>query len=151
MTKWSVHRKTHRTTQKHVEHQDATDIQKKLFLCFSKTKMICLLFIISKMISWRNVELPPWYGQWLTLGVYTSFKLKQISFFLNILWRRKGNKCECTLFNQATEKMNRTIGKQKEVNFRRRGWKKIILSTKVFCLWKSSQVRDRMAKARKKS
>jgi len=29
MTKWSVQKPTHRTTQKHVEHQDATDIWKK--------------------------------------------------------------------------------------------------------------------------
>jgi len=28
MTKWPVQKQTHRTTQKHVEHQDATDIQK---------------------------------------------------------------------------------------------------------------------------
>ena len=26
MTKWPVHKQLHRTTQKHVEHQDATDI-----------------------------------------------------------------------------------------------------------------------------
>ena len=30
MTKWPVHKQTHRTTQKkHVEHQDAKEIQKK--------------------------------------------------------------------------------------------------------------------------
>ena len=36
MAKWIVHQKQqHRTTQKHVEHQDATDIQEKtIFLCF---------------------------------------------------------------------------------------------------------------------
>ena len=28
MTKWPIHKPTHRTTQKHVEYQDATDIQK---------------------------------------------------------------------------------------------------------------------------
>jgi len=26
MTKWSIKKPTHRTTQKHVKHQDATDI-----------------------------------------------------------------------------------------------------------------------------
>ena len=41
MAKWPVQKPTHRKTQKHVEHQDATDI---------------LLFT-------RNIELPPWYGQ----------------------------------------------------------------------------------------
>ena len=30
MTRWSVHKQAHRlTTKKHVEHQDAPDIQKK--------------------------------------------------------------------------------------------------------------------------
>jgi len=33
MTKWPVHKQTHRTTQKHTEHQDATDIQKTRFFC----------------------------------------------------------------------------------------------------------------------
>jgi len=29
MTKWHVQKQTHRTTQKHIKHEDATDIQKK--------------------------------------------------------------------------------------------------------------------------
>jgi len=29
MTKWSVQKLTHRTTQKHVQHHDATDINRK--------------------------------------------------------------------------------------------------------------------------
>ena len=38
-----THKKTHRTAQKHAEHQDATDIHKKLFLycvcfCVFKTR-----------------------------------------------------------------------------------------------------------------
>jgi len=33
MPKWPVHKQTHRTTQKHVEHQDATDIQKNILDC----------------------------------------------------------------------------------------------------------------------
>ena len=35
LTKWSVQKPTHRTTQKYVELEDATDIQKKPFVCFS--------------------------------------------------------------------------------------------------------------------
>ena len=35
MTKRPVQKQTHRTAHKHAEHQDATDIQNKLFLCFS--------------------------------------------------------------------------------------------------------------------
>jgi len=31
---------TNRTTQKHVEHQDATDIQKNYFSCFSAFKRL---------------------------------------------------------------------------------------------------------------
>jgi len=33
MTKWQVQRQTHGTTEKHVEHLDATDILKKIFFC----------------------------------------------------------------------------------------------------------------------
>jgi len=34
MAEWPVQKPTHRTTQKHVKHQDATDIKNKtLFLC----------------------------------------------------------------------------------------------------------------------
>jgi len=41
MTKWSVQKPTQRTTQKHVEHQDATDIQKThYFLRFSDFKTL---------------------------------------------------------------------------------------------------------------
>ena len=32
MTKWPVQKPIHRTTQTHVEHQDATDIQKKTLI-----------------------------------------------------------------------------------------------------------------------
>ena len=48
---------------KQVEHQDPTDIQKKLFVCVFRifSFLILFLFIISLMISLRNVELPPRY------------------------------------------------------------------------------------------
>jgi len=37
MTKWPVQKPTHRTTQKHAEHQDAADIQKTpIFVFFGK-------------------------------------------------------------------------------------------------------------------
>jgi len=45
--------------------------------------------------------------------------------------------------------MNRTLGKRKEV-YLKRGMKKKILSTNVFVLGKSSQVRGRRVRARKK-
>jgi len=34
MTKWLVQKQIHTTAQQHGEHQDATAIQKKTFLCF---------------------------------------------------------------------------------------------------------------------
>ena len=59
MTKCPVHRKTHSTIQKHVEHQDATDIQNYVCVFFGFFFIfIYVLFIISP----RNVELSPWYG-----------------------------------------------------------------------------------------
>ena len=33
VTKWPVQKQTHRTTQNHTEHQDATYIQNRLCLC----------------------------------------------------------------------------------------------------------------------
>jgi len=41
-------RKTHRTTQTHVEHQDATDIQKKTCLCVFKAQLIkiCITLLL---------------------------------------------------------------------------------------------------------
>jgi len=69
MAKWPVQKLTHRTTQKHLQNHDATDIKKiYIFVCFSDFSF-SFLFIISKMNSPRNVELPPWYGQSLSLGV----------------------------------------------------------------------------------
>jgi len=34
MTKWPVYKQTHRTTQKRLKHQDATDIQKQNYFCW---------------------------------------------------------------------------------------------------------------------
>jgi len=62
MTKWTVHKK-HRTTQKDVEHQDVTDIQKNYFCFLSEFDFS---YKISSMISPRKVELPPWYGHRLS-------------------------------------------------------------------------------------
>jgi len=52
MTKWSVQKQTHRTTQKHIEQQDATNIQEKS-VCFAD---FLLLFMMSLMISPRSVS-----------------------------------------------------------------------------------------------
>jgi len=50
MTKWTVQKQTHRTTQKHVEHQDATAIQKKLLFVFYVILKILLLKSCNKTI-----------------------------------------------------------------------------------------------------
>jgi len=80
---------THRTARKHAEHQDATDIQEKRLFVFFGFFYLYFLF----MILLRNVELPPKYGQWLSLGTQTSFKLKQNSHFLNT--RISRSNCIC--------------------------------------------------------
>jgi len=59
MSKWPVQKQTHRTAQKHAEHQDAADIQQK---CVFRLFLFYFLFMNSFMISPRNVELPPCYG-----------------------------------------------------------------------------------------
>jgi len=42
MTKWPVQKPTHRTTRKHVEHQDATDIQRIVGLPYSSYRTLLL-------------------------------------------------------------------------------------------------------------
>jgi len=59
MTKRPVHRKTHRTIQRHVEHQVATDIQKKeLFsrhtICDQLSEEI---MVVGICISWIDLDI----------------------------------------------------------------------------------------------
>ena len=56
MTKWPVHKQTHNTTQKHVEHQDARDFQKNFFCVFrmSKSFIILTLNLPTKVIKFLN-------------------------------------------------------------------------------------------------
>jgi len=52
MTKWLVQKQTNRTAQKHAEHQDATDIQKKILcLCFVLNQNKTVLKIILKQLN----------------------------------------------------------------------------------------------------
>jgi len=53
MTKWPIQKQTHRTTQKHVEHQDATDIQKKQLIVVHLTSLTSL-FILSTYKMWHE-------------------------------------------------------------------------------------------------
>jgi len=55
MTKWPVHRKRQRTTQIHVEHQDATHIKETIFLCFKYifvTTSLCSHILFGPQGSW---------------------------------------------------------------------------------------------------
>ena len=48
MTKWPVQKPTHRTTKKHVEHHDVTDIYKKTISTIIVTKddsILCIKFL----------------------------------------------------------------------------------------------------------
>jgi len=49
MTKWPVQNKTH-TTQKHVEHRNARDIQKKKYLC------VCVPFKVFLVFKYSNLH-----------------------------------------------------------------------------------------------
>jgi len=61
---------THTTcSTKHAEDHDAPDIQNNLYLRVCVFGLFYFLFIVSLTISPRNVELPHWYNQWLSLGV----------------------------------------------------------------------------------
>jgi len=52
MTKWPIHKQTHRTTQKHAEHEDATDI---LFCCIYNFLNDFILVLALQSQSYRNV------------------------------------------------------------------------------------------------
>ena len=54
MTKWPVHKQTHRTTQKHIEHQDATDIQKHVFVFYLIFKSSYLGQNTTRLRRFRN-------------------------------------------------------------------------------------------------
>jgi len=59
MTKWPVQKPTHKTTQKHVKHQDATDNLENNYFCgfWDFYFLFSFLFIIS-LTYLSNVTLP---------------------------------------------------------------------------------------------
>jgi len=58
MTKWPVQKPTHRTTQKYVEHDDATDIQKKKLIYFVfRIKTMALAMIVLLPMDAENAWL----------------------------------------------------------------------------------------------
>ena len=51
-TKWPVQKPTHRTTQKHAEHHDATDIQKTtIFVFLDFFNFLFFKFILREMVT----------------------------------------------------------------------------------------------------
>jgi len=50
MAKWLVHEPTHRITQ-NVEHQDATDIQKKTNFCVFRIFIFFIVFFIHNFLN----------------------------------------------------------------------------------------------------
>jgi len=46
MTKWPVQKTTHRTTQTHVEYQDATNIYKLLYFCVFQSYVVIIIIVI---------------------------------------------------------------------------------------------------------
>jgi len=60
MTKWPVQKLTHRTTQKHEQHHDATDKLKKGIFVFFGFLFFIFFFIDNFLNEFSiNVELPP--------------------------------------------------------------------------------------------
>jgi len=53
MTKWLVQKLTHRTTQNHVQHHDATDIKKNYIFCV----FVFNLTIVDKMFLYPIISL----------------------------------------------------------------------------------------------
>jgi len=73
MAKESVQKQTHRTTQKHAEHQDAADIQNILFPDFYNF----ILLMISLMISPTIFE--------LCLGTVNDFLAINITMYSKVI------------------------------------------------------------------
>ena len=64
MTKWPVQKKNkYLENHEQAEQQDVKYLKNKLFLCLFLFVHFYFYCIYTKMISPRNVELPPWYGQ----------------------------------------------------------------------------------------
>jgi len=63
MTKWPVQKLTHKTTQKHLQHQQ-TFGKNYIFVFFCFLFLFIFFFLYNFLNEFpRNVELSPWYGQ----------------------------------------------------------------------------------------
>jgi len=89
MTIWPAHKQTHRTTQKHIDHQYAIDIDKKLFLCFSDFSFF-LLFCIYNFLNFSSntCSVTTLTFIWVNLNQFL-FKANKPHTFWTFFWRRK--------------------------------------------------------------
>jgi len=78
MTKWPIQKQTHRTTHKHVEHQGATDIQKKLVLLFFILFIILLNNFSNKCRVTALVRSMPFIGGLNQFKAIANLTLSQI-------------------------------------------------------------------------
>jgi len=146
-----AHTKTNtQNSMKHTEQHDKQTFKTNLCVCVGFFHFY-LYFIFIKMISPRNVELPPWYGQWPHWGFKPVLSYsKPYTYY--------------TYFGEVktwNEKHLFSIPRPLSIwtKLRKMKWnhiligreKKRILSTHVFCLWKSSQVGGRWAWLRRQS
>jgi len=54
MTKWPEQKQTHRTTQKHKEHQDSTDSQKNIFFVLDNKLFLIQMECVAERKSWQK-------------------------------------------------------------------------------------------------
>jgi len=56
MTQWPVQNPSHRTTQKHVEHHDATDIKNTIFVFFFGVLFLFIFYFINNFLNKLVIE-----------------------------------------------------------------------------------------------
>ena len=98
MTKWPVQKLTQGTTQNSYNIMTQQTFRQTIFCVFRIFLYFLFLLIISKTTSPKNVELPPWYGQCLSLGVLFFL----FPFFSTFFGEEKERKNAFNLSNQAT-------------------------------------------------
>jgi len=150
-TNTHINKKTHRTPRRNIH------LENDYFLCLSYFYFLFFLLTITYDYLWL------WFLQEMlrslngTFGSVNDFYwgFKQVSSYSKhhtfSTWFREENETNAFTFSyQAIKNLNRTTWKWKVVKLKRKSEKEGILSTKVFSLWKSSQVRGRMVQAKKR-
>ena len=73
MTKWSVQNHTYRTAQKHAEHHDATDIQKKTVLNQNNIHIHTHIHVRTHLVEFKSITSK---REFIFLVIYHLFQLK---------------------------------------------------------------------------